>query len=378
VYAYWLKSIFQILSEDDFQKVLDMNAAASSAAVADIAAGLIPDLSNIVAGYAVGPAADSAGAHWTAICDMLGEKCNKPATDASINSLEGTLKIALPPYLKSLLRVSDGVPSGKYVDHPRFLWPSVEELLARNTGNHSDVMLKKLRLLSIGESDQNCDDCIDLRSHWVITLSTEPDMDGIFPVMRNMADFIALYHDAVKFSYDAFQSRLAATQGAKTELELLREEVNAFNVFSGDRRNNTAPPVLDETDAARIARESDELSSLKAAHFGLDRDDIENGRAWLMKRVEKHQAAVVAAIAAAAPGAGEIERATATDAFKALKSTDDEQSGRNEDKPDLPYQYKVRSKIYMYEYIMLHSLGFCMFTHFRVNIMDVFLCDIPP
>ena len=134
-----LRSKITILDEAGFQELLDAQAKSQQAALKGIAADLIPDLANIVAGYAAGVDAHELGAVWLDVCHMRG--CEPPAdagvSAQQIEALEAELQLSLPADLKSLLRVADGSGSG----HPSGLFPSLRTLASHNRGG----MAKSLR-----------------------------------------------------------------------------------------------------------------------------------------------------------------------------------------------------------------------------------------
>ena len=115
-----------ILSAADFDALVEQHRASKAALAADIQAGLIPELANIVAGYAADD--DGIGQQWREICDMLGLAMNAPASEAHIRQAEATCTLAFPAYLKQLWRVSDG-SGGVGEGHPRDIFPSVDQVV---------------------------------------------------------------------------------------------------------------------------------------------------------------------------------------------------------------------------------------------------------
>lgn len=101
--------------------------------------GLIPDLANIVAGYAASPA-EGIGAQWAEICGWLGI-VNTPATEDEIAQAEARLQLAFPPYLKQLWRVAADMNCNRHYDtHPRDVsFPSVGEVVRQYEGEGNQL-----------------------------------------------------------------------------------------------------------------------------------------------------------------------------------------------------------------------------------------------
>jgi hypothetical protein len=122
-----------ILDEAAFQARVAAHKTAQQVQLQQVHDALIPDLANIVAGYAADATPDGAARYWKDVNQWLRESSGDsdtmpaPATDAAIAQLETDMRVALPPVLKQLWRVSNG-GGGERSPHPVRFFPSVEQV----------------------------------------------------------------------------------------------------------------------------------------------------------------------------------------------------------------------------------------------------------
>lgn len=166
------KAKIPILSEAEFESLVEQHKATQLRLAASIQSGLIPDLANIVAGYA-DSSAEGVGAQWAEICGWWGIK-NTPAKAEDIAAAESRIRIAFPPFLKQLWRVASNMGSekGNHPPHPEYFFPSVQEIVDMYEGKRTELDYKatniwrSLRLLPLFNYCEAGDQytCIDLTS----------------------------------------------------------------------------------------------------------------------------------------------------------------------------------------------------------------------
>jgi hypothetical protein len=151
-----------IVDETAFQKLLDAHAAQIAAQQSDSRPQVADGLSPLVGGSAASPALAAAdlGAVFLDICRMrhIEVKAAEAAQEARIAEAEQLMRVALPPYLKSLLRVTDGSSE----QHPQYLFPSVRTLCANAGGLAAAFRAKGLKYIGLGEVEQNTDAFLDV------------------------------------------------------------------------------------------------------------------------------------------------------------------------------------------------------------------------
>jgi len=173
-----------ILNEEEFGQLMSAHAAARGSASSDGAAGSGGE--------------DDLGALWLSICRMRDIKPEPPVTLDRLKAAEAKLQLAFPPYLKSLFLAANGSGSE---DHPHMIFPSLETIVSSTESGLAPFLREdrlRMKLLCFGESEQNCEDFLDLRNHTVFRLSIEPDMDGLFSVTSHMGKRIRAYHALVE------------------------------------------------------------------------------------------------------------------------------------------------------------------------------------
>jgi hypothetical protein len=314
-----------IVDEEGFQKLIDAHKAAENAALQHVADGLIPDLANIVADYASGHAPESGelGAVFLDICRLRGLDlpANIGATNASIERVEGALRLALPSDLKSLLRVQDG--SDIFGDHPSYLFPSLGTLASRNThGLASTFREKGLKYLGLGEVEQNTEELLDLRNRQLIQISTEPDMDGIWCVANGLRERMETYRTVVKIKLADYEDRLKHAQQKDTsctERGYLRARASASWLAAQPEVPAAAAAAAaaagaEDVEAARLAHEAREVRELRGLQTLVEASELRGPHAqciaahqlWLDDRCKarkEHMSNGVATDAAAAAAA---------------------------------------------------------------------------